>query len=34
VTIRCVPLDHDGERGTCVITGAPSAQRVVWAKAY
>lgn len=34
VTIRCVPLQHDGERGQCVITGAPSAQRVVWAKAY
>jgi len=34
VTIRCVPIEHDGERGACVITGAPSAQRVVWAKAY
>ena len=34
VTIRCVPLEHDGERGACVITGAPSTQRVVWAKAY
>jgi prolyl-tRNA synthetase len=34
VTIRCVPLDAAGEQGTCVITGRPSACRVVWGKSY
>jgi prolyl-tRNA synthetase len=33
VTVRCIPLDK-GEAGTCPFTGKPSAQRVVWAKAY
>jgi prolyl-tRNA synthetase len=33
VTVRCIPLE-DGEPGTCPFTGKPSAQRVVWAKAY
>jgi prolyl-tRNA synthetase len=33
VTVRCIPLEG-GERGTCPFTGKPSAQRVVWAKAY
>jgi prolyl-tRNA synthetase len=33
VTVRCIPLDAS-ERGTCPFTGKPSAQRVVWAKAY
>jgi prolyl-tRNA synthetase len=33
VTVRCVPLEK-GESGTCPFTGKPSAQRVVWAKAY
>ncbi|MEQ9461540.1 MAG: proline--tRNA ligase [Phycisphaeraceae bacterium] len=33
VTIRCIPEDK-GEPGTCVISGKPSAKRVVWAKAY
>jgi prolyl-tRNA synthetase len=37
-TIRCIPLvplePADGEPGKCVMTGAPSAQRVVFAKAY
>jgi prolyl-tRNA synthetase len=33
VTVRCIPLDG-GEPGTCPFTGKPSAQRVVWAKAY
>ncbi|MGF1509101.1 MAG: proline--tRNA ligase [Myxococcota bacterium] len=36
-TIRCIPLDGQGfeaESGRCVITGAPSQQRVIWAKAY
>jgi prolyl-tRNA synthetase len=33
VTVRCMPLDKD-RPGTCPFTGKPSAQRVVWAKAY
>ena len=33
VTVRCIPLDKS-EPGTCPFTGKPSAQRVVWAKAY
>ncbi|HRP64212.1 MAG TPA: proline--tRNA ligase [Phycisphaerales bacterium] len=34
VTIRCVPLSGDDSPGKCVITGKPSARRVVWAKSY
>ncbi|MBA2242886.1 MAG: proline--tRNA ligase [Chthoniobacterales bacterium] len=38
VTIRCIPfLDESGrpnESGTCIFSGAPSPQRVVWAKSY
>ena len=33
VTVRCIPLDKS-EPGICPFTGEPSAQRVVWAKAY
>ena len=33
VTVRCIPLEA-GEPGTCPFTNRPSAQRVVWAKAY
>jgi prolyl-tRNA synthetase len=33
VTVRCIPLERS-EPGTCPFTGKPSAQRVVWAKAY
>jgi len=34
VTVRCIPLNGPRQSGTCVITGKPSEQRVVWAKAY
>jgi prolyl-tRNA synthetase len=34
VTIRCIPLEGDKEPGTCIFTGKPSSQRVVFAKAY
>ena len=35
VTIRCIPLDdNEGGAGTCIFSGQPSPQRVVWAKAY
>ncbi len=33
-TIRCVPFEHDGEEGKCVLTGQPSKQRVIFARAY
>ncbi|MDA7804046.1 proline--tRNA ligase [Crocinitomix sp.] len=33
-TIRCIPLEGDGESGHCMVTGKPSKQRVVFAKAY
>jgi len=37
VTIRCIPLDGQGpaaEPGTCILSGKPSARRVLMAKAY
>ena len=33
-TIRTIPFEHDGETGCCMVTGKPSAQRVVFARAY
>jgi prolyl-tRNA synthetase len=33
-TIRCIPLDIPSEPGVCMVTGKPSAGRVVFAKAY
>lgn len=33
-TIRCIPLEGDKTPGLCVLTGKPSAQRVVFARAY
>jgi len=33
-TIRCIPLDADTEQGKCIYSGAPSSQRVVFARAY
>jgi len=34
VTIRCVPFDNASGPGTCIFTGQPSPQRVIFAKAY
>jgi prolyl-tRNA synthetase len=34
VTVRCIPRGLDVEPGTCIFTGQPSAQRVIFAKAY
>jgi len=34
VTIRCIPLAGDDEPGRCILTGRPSRQRVLFAKAY
>lgn len=33
-TIRCIPLNGDTTPGKCMVTGKPSAQRVVFARAY
>lgn len=33
-TIRCIPLDGDKTPGKCMVTGKPSKQRVVFARAY
>ena len=33
-TIRCIPLDSKEEVGRCILTGNPSKQRVLFAKAY
>lgn len=33
-TIRCIPLDNKQEDGACILTGKPSKQRVLFARAY
>ncbi|MCC6684288.1 MAG: proline--tRNA ligase [Bacteroidia bacterium] len=33
-TIRCIPLNAPAEKGNCIYSGKPSAQRVLFAKAY
>ena len=33
-TIRCIPLNNKQEAGTCILTGKPSTQRVLFARAY
>jgi len=33
-TIRCIPLDGDKTPGKCMLTGKPSAQRVIFARSY
>ncbi len=33
-TIRCIPIDSQKEKGLCMISGKPSVQRVLFAKAY
>jgi prolyl-tRNA synthetase len=33
-TIRCIPLDNKLEEGKCILTGKPSTQRVLFARAY
>jgi len=33
-TIRCIPLDNKQEAGTCILSGNPSTQRVLFARAY
>ena len=33
-TIRCIPLNAEQENGKCILTGKPSKQRVLFARAY
>ena len=33
-TIRCIPLENKKESGSCIYSGKPSNQRVLFAKAY
>ena len=33
-TIRCIPLNNQPEQGKCILTGKPSEQRVLFARAY
>ncbi len=33
-TIRCIPLNGKEEKGKCIVTGKPSSQRVIFARAY
>ena len=33
-TLRCIPMDGAGTPGKCILTGEPSARRVIFAQAY
>ncbi len=33
-TIRCIPIDNPQEEGKCILTGNPSKERVLFARAY
>ena len=33
-TIRCIPFDRPAETGKCMVSGKPSAGRVIFARAY
>ena len=33
-TIRCIPIEGDTAPGSCMVTGKPSARKVLFAKAY
>jgi len=33
-TIRCIPMNNKQEPGTCILSGKPSVQRVLFARAY
>lgn len=33
-TIRCIPIESDDVSGSCMVTGKPSARKVIFAKAY
>ena len=33
-TVRCIPLNNPQEDGKCILTGNPSKERVLFARAY
>ncbi len=33
-TVRCIPLDQSGERGSCIRCGNPAAEKAIFGKAY
>ena len=33
-TIRCIPLNNPQEEGVCILSGKPSRERVLFARAY
>jgi prolyl-tRNA synthetase len=33
-TIRCIPLNNPPEEGVCILSGKPSHERVLFARAY
>ncbi len=33
-TIRCIPLNNPQENGVCILSGKPSRERVLFARAY
>ena len=33
-TIRCIPLNNKQEEGKCILSGKPSKERVLFARAY
>ncbi|MCA1802755.1 MAG: proline--tRNA ligase [Rhodothermaceae bacterium] len=33
-TIRCIPLEYDSGAGSCMVTGKPSAKKVLFARSY
>jgi prolyl-tRNA synthetase len=33
-TIRCIPLENESQEGSCIVTGKPSPQKVLFAKSY
>jgi len=33
-TVRCIPLDQPGGEGTCIYSGEPAKQQVIFAIAY
>ena len=34
ISARCIPLDGNDERGTCIFTGKPDQKRIVFARSY
>ena len=34
ITIRCIPFDQSGTKGTCLLTGKPATMDVIYARSY